>query len=533
MVGGAIPEYRLPQAVIGQDLAILESLGVEIQYGQKAGVDFTLEDLRADGYRAIFVAVGAQLAKRLGLQGEEAEGIIDALLYLRSVRENDPVPIGDRVGIIGAGDTAMDCARSALRTGARKVSIIYRRTIDQMPADREEIHACLEEGIEIVELAKPTSLHIEDGALAGLICSRTRYTGERDASGRKIPFDVEDSDFEIPLDTMILAISQHSVLDFFGDSPPDLTSRGYLVVDPTTFATSVPGVYAGGDVAADGPSSIVKAAADGKAVAAAISASVNGPSEQETPQEVDLNEMIVKRSRREYRVPVSFTPLSQREGFDETVVGFTPEEAMAEAARCLDCHLICSLCVGVCPNMALMTYEMEPFRTTLPSLAAAGGRLVAGDVSPYVADQQFQIAVLTDFCNECGNCVTACPTSGTPYVDKPRFYLDREDFEAQKTNAFMLFEDGSIASRVDGETHRLSVNGAVEYRAPAFEARLEAGSLSVLEATPTREATDGEAFSLEPAADMFVLLKGLAGSMAHLPAVAAAGTRIVHPGYAE
>ncbi|NNC40235.1 MAG: FAD-dependent oxidoreductase [Acidimicrobiia bacterium] len=533
MVGGAIPEYRLPQAVIDQDLAILESLGVEIHYGKKAGVDFTLEGLRADGYRAIFVAVGAQLAKRLGLPGEEAEGIMDALLYLRSVRENDPVPIGDRVGIIGAGDTAMDCARSALRTGARKVSIIYRRTIDQMPADREEIHACLEEGIEIVELAKPTSLHIEDGALAGLICSRTRYTGERDASGRKIPFDVEDSDFEIPLDTMILAISQHSVLDFFGDSPPDLTSGGYLVVDPTTFETSVPGVYAGGDVAADGPSSIVKAAADGKAVAAAISASMNGPSEQETPQEVDLNEMIVKRARREYRVPVSFTPLSQREGFNETVVGFTPEEAMAEAARCLDCHLICSLCVGVCPNMALMTYEMEPFRTTLPSLAAAGGRLVAGDVSPYVADQQFQIAVLTDFCNECGNCVTACPTSGTPYVDKPRFYLDREDFEAQKTNAFMLFEDGSIASRVDGETHRLSVNGAVEYQAPEFEARLEAGSLSVLEATPAREATDGESFSLEPAADMFVLLKGLAGSMAHLPAVAAAGTRILHPGYAE
>jgi NADPH-dependent glutamate synthase beta subunit-like oxidoreductase len=533
MVGGAIPEYRLPQAVINQDLAILESLGVEIHYGQKAGVDFTLEGLREDGYGAIFVAVGAQLAKRLGLPGEEAEGVMDALLYLRSVRENDPVPIGERVGIIGAGDTAMDCARSALRTGAGQVSIIYRRTIDQMPADREEIHACLEEGIEIVELANPASLHIEDGSLAGLICTRTRYTGERDSSGRKIPFDVENSEFEIPLDTMILAISQHSVLDFFGDNPPDLTSRGYLVVNPTTFETSVPGVYAGGDVAADGPSSIVKAAADGQAVAAAISASLNGMSGPEAPPEVDLKEMIVKRARREYRVPVSYTPLSQRDGFDETVVGFTPEEAMAEAARCLDCHLICSLCVGVCPNMALMTYEMEPFRTTLPSLAAAGGQLIAGDVSSYVADQQFQIAVLTDFCNECGNCVTACPTSGTPYVDKPRFYLDREDFEAQKTNAFMLFDDGSIASRVDGETHRLSANGTVEYRAPAFEARLEAGSLNVIEATPAREATDGEAFSLEPAADMYVLLKGLAGSMAHLPPVSEAGTKIPHPGYTE
>ena len=169
MVGGAIPEYRLPQTVIDQDVAVLKSLGTDIRYGQKAGVDFTLTGLRADGYEAVFVAVGAQLAKRLGLPGEEADGVMDALRYLRSVRENNPVPIGKRVGIIGAGDTAMDCARSALRTGAEKVSIIYRRTIDQMPADREEIHACLAEGIEIVELANPSSLHIEDGALAGLV----------------------------------------------------------------------------------------------------------------------------------------------------------------------------------------------------------------------------------------------------------------------------------------------------------------------------------------------------------------------------
>jgi NADPH-dependent glutamate synthase beta subunit-like oxidoreductase len=160
--------------VIDQDVAVLESLGVEFRYGQKAGVDFTLTDLRTDGYGATFVAVGAQLAKRLGLPGEDADGVMDALHYLRSVREGNPVPIGKRVGVIGAGDTAMDCARSALRTGAEHVSLIYRRTIDQMPADREEIHACLEEGIEIVELAKPSSLHIEDGALAGLICSRTR-----------------------------------------------------------------------------------------------------------------------------------------------------------------------------------------------------------------------------------------------------------------------------------------------------------------------------------------------------------------------
>jgi NADPH-dependent glutamate synthase beta subunit-like oxidoreductase len=533
MVGGAIPAYRLPQPVIDQDVAVLESLGVEFRYGQKAGVDFTLTDLRTDGYGATFVAVGAQLAKRLGLPGEDADGVMDALHYLRSVREGNPVPIGKRVGVIGAGDTAMDCARSALRTGAEHVSLIYRRTIDQMPADREEIHACLEEGIEIVELAKPSSLHIEDGALAGLICSRTRYTGERDASGRKIPFDVPDSEFEIPLDTMILAISQHSVLDFFGAEIPELTSKGYLVVDPATFETTTPGVYAGGDVAAHGPSSIVKAAADGKHVAAAIASTLGGPRPEIEPPAVDIADMVIRRARRQYRQPVSHTPVSERVGFDETVIGFTADEAMKEAARCLDCHLICSLCVGVCPNMALVTYEMEPFRTELPTLTAVGGDIIAGNTAPYRADQQFQIAVLTDFCNECGNCVTACPTSGRPYVDKPRIYLDRGDFEAEKTNAFMMFDDGSIESRVDGETHRMVLNGVVEYSSPAFHARLEAGTLNLIEATPIGDRTDGEAFSVRPAADMYVVLKGLTGSMAHLPAMGPAGTSIPHPGYEE
>ena len=113
---------------------------------------------------------------------------------------------------------------------------------------------------------------------------------------------------------------------------------------------------------------------------------------------------------------------------------------MAEANRCLDCHEICSLCVGVCPNMALMTYEMDPFAAALPDLAVEGGDVVAGDKHAYRAAQTLQIAVLTDFCNECGNCTTACPTSGDPYKDKPRVYLDRADFEAEKDNAFMLFD---------------------------------------------------------------------------------------------
>ncbi len=148
MVGGAIPAYRLPQASIDQDLAALTKLGVEVRYGQRGGVDVGVAGLLADGFRAVLVAVGAQRGKRLGLPGEDAAGVLDGVDFLRGVREGRPASIGPRVAVIGAGDTAMDCARSARRVGATSVQLIYRRTIDQMPADREEVHELHAEGIE-------------------------------------------------------------------------------------------------------------------------------------------------------------------------------------------------------------------------------------------------------------------------------------------------------------------------------------------------------------------------------------------------
>jgi putative selenate reductase len=534
MVGGAIPEYRLPQHEIDKDMAILDELGVEVRYGQKAGKDFTLADLHDDGFDDIFVAVGAQLPKYLGVDGEDSQGVLDALSFLRSVREHDPVSVGPRVGVIGAGDTAMDCARSALRVGATEVSIIYRRTIDQMPADLEEVHACQEEGITIEELANPSGLHIEDGKLAGLIATRTEYRGDRDSSRRKIPHDVADSEFEIPLDTLILAISQHSLLDFFGDTPPDLTSRGYIEVDPMTFESSISGIYAGGDVANDGPSSIVKAAADGQRAAAAIIASVTGRingSEASMPATDDLHGLITRRARREYRVPLTFTPLTVRNNFNETSLTYTIEEAQQEANRCVDCDTICSLCVGVCPNMALMTYQTERFSAELPSFSFEGGELVETGRMTFDVDQPYQIAVLTDFCNECGNCVTVCPTSGVPYEDKPRLYLNQEEFDGQTANAFMVRRDGdtvTINARFEGETHQMSVNGAVEYESPSIVASFD-GAFNLLSVSPGVAASDAGETSLVPAATMFALWKGLDASMPELPLVTEGGTRIPAP----
>jgi NADPH-dependent glutamate synthase beta subunit-like oxidoreductase len=534
MVGGAIPAYRLPQHEIDKDVAVLGELGVEIKYNQKAGRDFTLEDLRDQGFEKVFVGVGAQLPKYLGVEGEDAAGVLDALSFLRSVREGHPIPVGPRVGVIGAGDTAMDCVRSAWRVGATDVSLIYRRSKDQMPADPEEIHACIEEGIDIVEMTSPHSLHVEDDTLFGLIATRTEYRGDRDSSGRKVPHDVPDSEFEIPLDTLILAISQHSMLDFFGDNVPELTPRDYIAVDPVSFESSVPGVYAGGDVAAGGPSSIVKAAADGKAAAAAIIATVTGEVEatvEGMPTTDDLGALIQRRAHREYRVPAKFTPLTLRNNFNETMLMYTAEEAQTEASRCVDCDTICSLCVGVCPNLALMTYQTDAFAADLPSYTVQAGVLVESGRTTFSVDQAHQIVVLTDFCNECGNCVTSCPTSGKPYEDKPRLYLNQEEFDGQSENAFMVTVMGDttvVYARFGGETHRMSINGTVEYTSPMVSASFDA-SFDLVSAGAGDAATDGGAVSLEPAATMYVVWKGLDGSMPELPIASKGGTRITAP----
>jgi putative selenate reductase len=227
--------------------------------------------------------------------------------------------------------------------------------------------------------------------------------------------------------------------------------------------------------------------------------------------------------------------------FNETTLTYTVEQAKAEASRCLDCHKICSLCVGVCPNMALMTYRSEPFTVQLPTLRVSGDEVVTDEATEFRADQGFQIAVLTDFCNECGNCTTFCPTAGEPYRDKPRLYLDREDFEAQEDNAFMLMRDGDtvvVEARWGGETHRLELNGELRYTSPAFQARLDPGDFSLVEVVLREAASNDQVLTLEPCASMYVLLRGLSESMPHLPwasppSAPARTTRVAHPGYED
>jgi len=340
------------------------------------------------------------------------------------------------------------------------------------------------------------------------------------------------------LDTLILAISQHAILDFFDEEPIATNQWGYITTDPVTFETSVTGVYAGGDVVNDGPSSIVEAAADGKAIARAILE--QGPADNQVLPAFDTTELLLKRSRRQWRVPVPHTDVENRQNFDEVVLGYDEQQARTEADRCLDCHKYCSLCVGVCPNLALQTWQTRPFEVCLPDLQLGPDGIDHRPGKTWRLDQAFQIAVLTDLCNECGNCTTFCPTAGEPYRDKPRLYLERSEFEAQKDNAFMLFREAdqwAMDARWQGETHRIVVNGHLDYQGPLFSARLHLDTFEPEHIEAADGTRDDDVLSLEPAAVMYVLLNGLRQSLPQLPTAVhdeiASRGKIAHPGYAE
>ncbi len=545
MVGGAIPEYRLPQKVIDQDLKALESFGVSIHYNTMAGRDIHLSQLRRDGFDSVVIMAGAQLGKKLGLDGEDCAGVMDALHFLRRAREGQPVDLGRRIGIIGAGDTAMDCARTAWRLSGGEVTVIYRRTIDQMPADREEVNCLLEEGIKVIELARPQELLVDRGRLRALRCQRMAYAGDRDSSGRKIPHELHHShpnaEFDVPLDTLILAISQHAILDFFDEEPIAVNRRGYIEANPVTFETSVPGVYAGGDVANDGPSSIVEAAADGKAIANSILQPHDRKPDRSTEtrfnsETLDVGELVRRRAHRQWRIPIPHTSLDQRKNFSEVVQSYNANQAAEEAARCLDCHRYCSLCVSVCPNLALQTFQSELFSIRLPALQMQNGEFKRETGPTYQLTQKHQIVLLADFCNECGNCTTFCPTAGEPYRDKPRLYLDRSEFEGQSDNAFMVFRDAAqwaMDARWGGATHRIELNGKLDYRGPSFTAQIDPDKFTIEQIEPGARARDGDVLSLEPCAAMYVLLTGLKQSLPHLPAVRLVSGRISQPNHAD
>lgn len=508
-----LPTYRLMPPVVQTDVKRLKTAGVEFQFEQTAGRDFTFESLHKDGFDYIVVAAGAQKGAALGIDGQDAKGVLDGITMLRQTWDGDVTSLKGRVGVVGGGDVAMDCARVAKRLGG-DVTVIYRRTREEMPAHHEELMSLLHEQIPIRELAAPKSVVTENGQVKGLRCS-TMKLGEPDASGRRRPVEVPGADFTIELDVVIAAIGQQPFLNFLKDSGIETNRKGYVVADETTGATSVDNVFAGGDAVNNGPLSLVKAEGDGKKIAAEILWRVaNVPA---TPEPMrctsgrNLPETLRNQAKRIQRVDVPELPLAKRKGFDEVIQTMSKEAAQAEAARCLRCDRVCSICTSVCPNQAFLTYESQPFSADLATWTVRDGRAVADKPQSFAVVQALQTAVLTDFCNECGNCATFCPTAGRPYQDKPRLYVSKSEFESQADNAFRITGTGAvrkISGRFGGALHELAPKGAGwSYRAPGLFVELDAKLKPT--GAPEVSAPDGTTLGLVPAAILSVLLRGI------------------------
>jgi len=347
MLAVTIPGHRLPKDILGEDIDYLIKSGVSIKTHMALGKDFTLDDLHSQGYKAVFIATGAHKPIEIGVPGEEAEGVLQALEYLKDVHLGRPVELGARIVVIGGGNSAVDAARVALRNkNVKKVTILYRRTRKEMPAYPDEVEAALEEGVKIEFLVAPTWVRTKDGRVTGVQCQRMKL-GEKDESGRPKPVPIEGSEFLTAADTLILALSERAYTPYLKDSDGlSLSPKwGTIIVDPATMATTRPGVFAGGDVVT-GPSSVVDAIAAGKAAADAVDNYLEGrplvrarqltrPSLYVKPVELKEDELQqAKRSKMPH-----LSPSKRKAMHEEIELGFTRDVAVREARRCLRCEL--------------------------------------------------------------------------------------------------------------------------------------------------------------------------------------------------
>ncbi len=352
-----IPEYRLPNKIVDDEIGYVQELGVEI----KTSTPVTnLEEMFSQDYRAIFLATGAGSSQKMNIPGEDSEGVIDALDFLKKANSGNKVSLGQRVAVIGGGNAAIDAARVAHRLGAEKVAIVYRRSRVEMPAASEEIEAAEEEGIELNILAAPVRVHAQDGRVTDIECIKMEL-GEPDASGRRRPIPIEGSEFNIEVDTVIMAIGQTVDKDQL-PTKLEYTRQGTLSVDPVTLQTNIDGVFAGGDVVA-GPADVISVVAAGKEAAISIDRYLRGvdlkegrPAPRERVKEVNKEGVEIKPRQQ----PMPVLEPGDRQGFTEVEFGFDEAMAIEEAKRCLNCGVCseCLACVDACePNV--IHHDME------------------------------------------------------------------------------------------------------------------------------------------------------------------------------
>lgn len=496
MASGAIPKFRLSDHQVKNDIDLIESVGVKLHYNKNVDEEFYHQLKKENDF--VYLAVGAKKSKKLKIEGEDLPNVYDQLSFLNKVRSGEEFILGNDVAIIGGGLSAVDAARTANRIVNGKVTMIYRRTEKEMPVGADEIKALHEEGVKLIELSAPVFILKDDNQRLILNCIKTNL-GELDESGRRRPMPVKDSEFDIQFDSIITAIGQDIYLDFLPDEK--------LQVNPKTFETQFENVFAGGDVLR-GADSLINAIGDGKSAAMMMikKSKIEFNKKITIKQKLSLAEFQKKQAHREFGIELPETDIDDRKSFELVNPVLTDEQAITEAERCLYCNDLCNICVGVCPNFANVAFETERKRIPVYRIYNNGGHTKLEVTDYFEIQQNNQILNIADFCNECGNCVTFCPTNGSPFQTKPRFYLTEENFNKEQFGYFISENQIKYKSKMGIESLTLK-NSFYVYENNNVAVKYDKNNFGLIDAQFNNDSLNE--FILEKAAEMYYLLISL------------------------
>ena len=439
MLRYGIPAYRLPKDTLRAEVNIIEKTGVRFYYGKRLGADISLSELR-EKYDAVFVASGAWKSGSLGCPGESLPGVTGGIDMLYKVAVGEKPQLGQRVAVVGGGNTAIDAVRTAVRLGCDEVTLIYRRTREEMPAEESEIREAEEEGVRFRFLSAPVCVIEKDGRAAGLMLQKMRL-GEPDASGRRSPVPVEGDTEKVLFDTVIAAIGQR--VDLCGLDGLEKTKKGTISVDESSYVTSLDGVFAGGDAVNRGPGIAVSAIAHGKEAASAVDLYLSGKQLPVRKPFYFVNSDFKKEDLPDVpaaaRVePSVLSPAERKSTFSEAAFTLTREQAQQEAARCLkcgcaaygECKLIPAVqeygadAVGICgskrrePKSESRGLIRDNNKCVLCGLCVRVCRDIKGIEALGLfgrglgsfAGTAYSVPLDLTRCDFCGKCAEACPT---------------------------------------------------------------------------------------------------------------------------